>query len=484
MAYPRTEKGARSSRDAIRELRARIAPLEVEDDKELVLKLSMDTYWKAQALASAGRPMLADGVVRPTSAHEVATILKHASALGIPVVTRGGGSGSEGGAVPDRGGIVIDMSGLNKILGLDENSCTVRVQAGLNGMVLESFLNERGYMLPHYPASVHLATVGGYLAAKGSGTLSTKYGKIEDLVMSIEAVLPSGQVIRTLPVPRHSVGPDLNQVFIGSEGTLGVITEATLQVRRQSDVRAFRIVSFPDIESGLHALRRILQVGWRPMLIRLFDPEATQAHLARVLDRDISGVQAVIGFDGPRSLVDLEVDEVLGSLAQQGGKIGDAEIAADWWENRYKIYYDPHRPHLPKIWGTADIVAPFGSILEAYRVLRQTLVEEFSPWSLNFSGHFSHWYSWGTMIYGRFVVEDPPKSLEESLALYDQIWSRTSEVLIKQGSVINDHHGIGLKLTNQVASQWASAWSVLEMIKAALDPAGVMNPGKLGLGRH
>jgi alkyldihydroxyacetonephosphate synthase len=462
-------------------LRSRLPGITIDDSAEVLAELSVDTYWKAKALAAAGRQLLADAVVRPRNAAEVAQTLAAAAEIGIPVVPRAGGSGSQGGAIPDRGGIVLDTSALDRILELDDRSQTVRVEAGVHGLELEEWLNERGYTFPHFPASVHLARVGGYLAAKGSGVLSTKYGKIEDLVMSMEVALASGALIRTLPVPRHSMGPDLNQVFIGSEGTLGVITEATLIVRPKPESRMFRTVAFPDVGTGAEAIRRMLQRGWRPSVVRLHDEAATEANLRRVLGMDVSGVVAVLGFDGMAALVELEEREMVAGLVAEGGTDLGRELAEAWWDNRYKIYYPPFRPELPQIWGTADIVATHDRIVPAYEALRAHFAERYRAYDLRFTGHFSHWYSWGSMVYGRFVVDDPPDELDDALALYDEIWRESSEVVLAAGAVLNDHHGVGLKLAGHVAVQWGAAWRVIEGLKRDLDPTHILNPGKLGL---
>lgn len=453
----------------------------IEQGADVVADGSLDTYWKAKAMAAAGRPLLADAVARPRTAEEVARTLAAAVKCGIAVVPRGGGSGSQGGAVPQLGGIVVDTSGLDQILELDERSNTVRVQAGVLGHDLEQWLNERGYTFPHYPASVHLARVGGYLAAKGSGTLSTKYGKIEDLVASMEVALPTGELIRTLPVPRHAMGPDLNQLFIGSEGAFGVITEATLLVRLLPESRIFRTFSFPDDATGVEAFRRTLQSGWRPSVIRLHDPAATEMNLKRVLGLDVEGVVAVVAFEGPTAAVDVEEREVTDALVRLGGSDRGREVAEAWWENRYKIYYPPYRPELPQIWGTADIVATYDRLLPAYEALRAYFTDNYHDRELVFSGHFSHWYSWGAMVYGRFTVNNPPADVDEAVALYDEIWRGSSEVVLAHGAVLNDHHGVGLKLADDIAKQWGPAWGVIEGIKRVLDPTRTMNPGKLGL---
>ena len=146
----------------------------------------------------------------------------------------------------------------------------------MNGRRLEAELNERGLMFPHYPASAEWATVGGYVAARGSGVLSTRYGKIEDLVLSLRVVSPTGELMDTIEFPRHSVGPDLTQLLIGSEGTLGVVTRATIQLERQPEARLFSAVRFESLRDGVSAFRDVLQAGYRPSVIRLYDEQATR----------------------------------------------------------------------------------------------------------------------------------------------------------------------------------------------------------------
>src|SRR5215217_4867725 len=218
-----------------------------------------DTYWPAISARANGTPLgRPDVVAVPRTEDDVAAALRVAAAYNVPVVAWGGGSGTQGGCVPVHGGLVVDLRALNRIVEIDERSMTVTAQAGVNGNVLERTLNERGLMLPHYPASSEWATVGGYVAARGSGVLSTRYGKIEDLVLSLRVALAGGELIDTVSAPRHAVGPELTQLFVGSEGTLGIITRATLEIVPLPAERRFATLRFPSIDAGVEAFRRTL----------------------------------------------------------------------------------------------------------------------------------------------------------------------------------------------------------------------------------
>src|SRR3954468_2661359 len=241
-----------------------------------------DTYWPALAAVAAGAPLgRPDVVVIPRDDDGVVAALRIAAEHRLPVVPWGGGSGTQGGAVPVRGGIVVALRGLDRIVEIDERSLTVTAEAGVNGRTLERTLNERGLMLPHYPASAEWATVGGYIAARGSGVLSTRYGKIEDLVVALRVAVPTGELIDTVCVPRHAAGPELTQLFVGSEGTLGIITRVTVKLIRVPAYRRFEAVSMPSLEGGLAGLRDVIQVGIRPAVIRYYDAEAAAGSLSR-----------------------------------------------------------------------------------------------------------------------------------------------------------------------------------------------------------
>jgi alkyldihydroxyacetonephosphate synthase len=438
-----------------------------------------DTYWPALAADAAGTPLARpEIVVRPRTEDDVASVLATADEHRTPVVPWGGGSGTQGGALPIHGGIVLDLRSLDRILQIDDTSMTVTVQAGVNGRRLEQELNARGLMLPHYPASVEWATVGGYVAARGSGVLSTRYGKIEDLVLNLRVATPATGLIETVSVPRHAVGPELTQLFVGSEGAFGVITAATLQLVPLPAERRFAAVAFPSVNAGIHAIRRALQAGHRPSVVRMYDEDATRLAFAPVVGEDLSGVYTVLAFEGDSDAVEVEERRTLERALEAGGQVLDPALAERWWDRRYDFYHPPHQPELPAIWGTLDVVATYSRVEAVYEALGMAVREAYADAGLELRMHFSHWYPWGTMIYGRFVV---PDGGPDALALHDRIWEDGMTAALEAGGVMNDHHGVGLKLGPYMRRQHGRALDAMRQIKAALDPNNVMNPGKMGL---
>jgi alkyldihydroxyacetonephosphate synthase len=451
----------------------------VSTEPSVLDNYTADTYWKALSARAAGSPLgRPDVVVKPRGDEDVAAVVRVANRHRVPVVPWGGGSGTQGASIPTEGGIVIDLTGMNRIIEVDERSLTVTAEAGLNGKVLETELNKKGLMLPHYPASAEFATVGGYVAARGSGVLSTRYGKIEDLVISLRVVTPTGEIVDTLPVPRHAVGPDIAPLFIGSEGSLGVITRVRLQIALLPAARRFEVVSFPTVEAGVDAVRKSLQSGLRPSVVRLYDEVATRITLSPVVGKQLTGVCTVICLEGDPAVVDAERESMLKLMRAHDGKVLEGGLGEIWWNHRYDFYAPPHAPELPAVWGTIDVVATYARLLPTYHALQEAVAKPYAASGLKLRSHLSHWYQWGAMIYARFVL---PDGGPDAVALHDRIWKDGVTAALGAGAVINDHHGVGLKLAPYMHAQHGAGLDVLRRIKNGLDPNGVMNPGKLGL---
>lgn len=444
----------------------------------------VDHFWLPRLLVDRDFQLpVPDVVVLPGTPGEVSDVMKLAQRLRVPVTPWGGGSGSQGGIMPVEGGITIDLKRLNRLIELDEASGTITAEAGINGFELESWLNEQGWTLPHYPASIPTATLGGYLAARGSGVLSTKYGKAEDMALSIEVVLPDGDIARTLPVSSHAAGPGLLQFFIGAEGSLGIITKATMRIERQPEVRNFRAVRLPDVATGLDVGRQIMLNRLEPSVIRLYDEVSTQKVAARTLKRDIGdGAWMVIAFEGFSEIADAQERMALDLVASVGGDDLGSEPGQHWWDHRYDFYFPPNWYDLPALFGTTDTVATFANMEKLWRARRDTLTSKYAEWGLEYYAHFSHWFPWGVMVYDRFVVANPPQDPAEALFLHNEIWDTAVRVALENGGVINEHHGVGIKLARFVREQYGSGFRLIEGAKREIDPAGVLNPGKMGFG--
>lgn len=444
----------------------------------------VDYFWLPRMLVDRGEmPPLPDFVVLPGTVAEVAAIMRLANVHRIPVTPWGGGSGSQGGVMPLYGGITLDLKRLGRVLEINALAQTVTAEAGINGYFMESALNDAGFTMPHYPASVHSATLGGYLAHRGSGVLSTKYGKAEDLVLSVQVVLPNGEVIDTLPVPNHAAGPGLLQLFVGSEGCYGIITAATMRVERLPETRRFRAHLFDDLTNGLEAGRRIMLERLQPTVIRLYDEPSTVKQVKRVLGATVdSGAYMVLGFDGNGEIAEAQERRALDICRELGAQDLGADAGWHWWHHRYDFYFPPHALDFPWMFGTMDTVATFDKVENLYRTKKRTLEERYARWNLQYIGHFSHWYPWGAMVYDRFIIESPPRDPAEALALHNEIWNVGVRTSIACGGVLNEHHGVGLKLARFMREQYGPAFQVMEGLKFIMDPHNILNPGKMGFG--
>lgn len=451
----------------------------VQTDCSEKLAHSIDYYWVPEVWHDRGlKPQVPTFVVHPGSAEEVAKILQIANTYKIPVTPWGGGSGSQGGALPMYGGISLDTKRLNKVLEIDPVSMTVTAETGIIMQQLEWEVEKAGYSTMHYPASIGCATLGGFIAHRGTGVLSTKYGKIEDMIMSMEVVTPTGDIINTLPVPRHASGPDLTQMFCGSEGTLGVVTKATMKIHPIPAARKFHAFLFEDMHGAMVAGAKFMTSRLQPCVIRLYDNAETAKLIKRVLGIERNGSYLVFGFDGEEAIVDLQMKKAVEICKETAIEDLGTDMGQAWWDHRYKFFYPPYMFQLPQAFGTLDTVATFANIENVYWGMKNAVKEQFPQ--ATFIGHFSHWYDWGCMLYARFIIDNPPQDAAEAIALYNRIWDVAIRAAIKNGGVINEHHGVGLKLGRIMKDLYGPAFNVLEGIKKTLDPNNIMNPGKMG----
>jgi alkyldihydroxyacetonephosphate synthase len=443
------------------------------------LVYGVDYSWVSRMWTDYGKiPPTPDIVIRPKSAEEIASSLKIANYYKMPVHTWGGGSGSQGGALPMAGGIIMDIKRMNRLIDLNEESHSITAETGMIFQQMEWYANERGYSCMHIPSCLTCGTVGGALAHRGIGIMSTKYGKIDDQCMHMEVVLPNGDIIETLPVPKHAAGPDLNQIFIGSEGTLGIMTKATFKLFEQPECRLFRGFAFPDFTAGIAAGRDILQKV-KPSIIRLYDETETITIIKKIIGVEKKCCFMNLAVEGDKRITELEMEIIKEICGKYHAQDLGSDYGEKWYENRITFFYPGHIMNNPQMYGTMDTVSDYSHIEKIYWAMKNAVENNFK--GVRFIAHCSHWYEWGTMLYDRFIMDDPPKDPDEAIRLHNQIWNAGVRAAMENGGVINDHHGIGLKLSRLMKEQYGPAMQVMEALKKQLDPNGIMNPYKLGL---
>lgn len=443
---------------------------------------SIDYYWVPRIMADRGKnPETADIILYPENAGQISKIMQIANYYKIPVVVWGGGSGSQGGALPIYGGIIIDMKKMNKVLDINKIAYMATAETGIIQQHFEDEVNKHGFSLMHFPASIYCATLGGFLAHRGTGVLSAKYGKIEDLIMNMEIVLPNGDIINTLNVPRHAAGPDLNQIFVGSEGVLGIMTKATLKMFEFPEERKFHAFMFRNLHDAYEAGREIMVKRLQPSVIRVYDEEETKHHVKKVLGLDREGAYLVFGFEGYKDIVDIQTRLAEKICKRTAYEDLGCESGNLWWENKYKFFFPPYIFDIPQAFGTIDTVATYDKMENVYWAMKHSIEDKYA--GVRFIAHFSHWYDWGVMCYDRFILEekDVPKDPHEAILLYNEIWNTGIRAAMANGGIINEHHGIGIKLGRLMKEQYGPAFQVFEKIKKELDPNNIMNPGKAGL---
>ena len=442
------------------------------------LAYATDYFWVPRMIIDrGGQPALPDCIVRPASAEEVSKVLKIANYYKIPVQTWGGGSGSQGGALPMAGGILLDVKRMDKLIDINTESGYITCETGMIFQTLEWYANERGYSVMHLPSCLTCCTVGGALAHNGIGILSTKYGKIDDQVLSVEVVLPNGDIINTLPVPKHSSGPNLLNLFVGSEGCLGIMTKARFKITKLPEVRRHHAFLFNDMSTGYNACREIVQTV-KPSIMRLFDEAETVSIIKQVIGFEKKGSFLNLTVEGKEKIVAAEEEYIMEIADKYGAQYLGSEYGEKWFDNRITFFYPGITLNNPKMFGTLDTTATYNNIQNVYWAMKKAI--EAYP-GVKFISHSSHWYEWGCMNYSRFIIENPPEDTEEAIRLHNSIWNDGIRAAIANGGVINDHHGVGLKLSRLMKENYGPAMQVLEGLKKELDPNGIMNPYKLGL---
>jgi alkyldihydroxyacetonephosphate synthase len=444
---------------------------EVSTDPATTAEASRDWWPLAMIWATQGQVAAQAAVVaRPSSVDQVGPVLAACNDVGVPVTTAGGRSGVCGASVPVFGGVVLDTTALSGIRDVDDASLVVDVLPGTFGDLFEEELQgTHGLTVGHWPQSMALATVGGWVACRGAGQYSTRYGKIEDIVTGLDVVLADGRSISTGGQPRQAAGPDLTQLFVGSEGTLGVITGVRLRAHPRPDHVAKAAYGFSTFEDGLDAMRRILRRGATPAVLRLYDDiESNRNH-------GTEGTHDLLVLDeGEPGLVDAGMAVVAEECA--GAATLDVGLVDHWLGKRNDVAALEALITRGYVVDTMEITGPWAALpaiyaaaTEAIRAVEGTLVA---------SAHQSHSYTDGGCLYFTFAAQVAAEGRD---AYYRAAWEAGTRAVLAHGGSLSHHHGVGLNRARFVRDALGPAFDVLVATKAALDPAGILNPGKLGL---
>lgn len=460
--------------------------------------------------------MAPEVIVWPQTVEDVSKIVHLCFLYGIPIIPYGGGSGVCGGVIAPQGGVIIDLKKLNKIIEIDEFSLTALVEGGIIGNHLEKSLNERGFTLGHFPSSIMCSTLGGWVATRSAGQFSSKYGKIEDMVIELEVVLPNGIVTR---VDRHYSNPNFCGLFLGSEGTLCVIVKARLQIHPLPQAKRVAAFRFVDVFHGVEAMRSIMQKGLRPAVMRLYDPldslisglsvlkEEEKIKERRILSkiktlslkdllssltnpalkyflmfpeffqRPLSYLPLscilIMGFEGDkdRAKKDLEIATELcaGAEAQPLGP----KPAEYWYSHRYDVSFKLTKVFAQNAFAeTIEVAGLWRDVMNIYKEIKEALIGRVAVMA-----HFSHAYREGCAIY--FTIAGFSDSKHGMLDLYDWAVRTCITKAIKTGATISHHHGIGYMKRPYILEEYRGGEKLYWALKETIDPSGIMNPRKV-----
>ncbi len=439
-----------------------------------------------------------DGVAFPETDEDVRGLLKYAKDAGAQVIPYGGGTSVVGHITPcpnDKPVLTLSLEKMTKLLDLDETSRLANFQAGVAGPQLEEQLKARGYTLGHFPQSFEYSTLGGWIVTRSSGQQSYRYGKIEALFAGGLLETPRGQ-LEIKPVPASAAGMDIREMVLGSEGRLGVVTQAKVRVRRLPEAEAFFGVFFQSWEQGSDAVREIVQSELPVSMLRLSNPLETETTLilsgkswVGMADRGLRMIGygdtrclLIFGVTGSRKLFNRTRRDVAAVCRKYGGLVVGTIVGHTWEKSRFLSPYLRNT-----LWekgvaiDTLETALPWSQVHEASAAIPQSIVDAMSKHDENvlaFS-HLSHVYRDGASIYTTYLFRrtaDP----DELLARWQDIKHTASLTIQKFGGTISHQHGVGMDHAQYLpAEKGALGMDAMRAVIQSFDPDGMMNPGKL-----
>ena len=444
--------------------------------------------------------MAPDAIVYPESEAETLAVLRVAEEHGLAVVPFGGGSsvvgGVEGRAPKGQPVVTLDTTRMARLLEIDATSQTARVEAGMYGPALEDELGRAGFTLGHFPQSFEYSTVGGWIAARGAGQLCNRYGAADKWLVAARVTTPRG-VLVTKAFPASAAGPSLNQVVCGSEGTLGVITEATVKIRKVAEKRVIVAFLYKEMEDGVRAIRRMMQEEVGAAMMRLSDRDETHFFGAFRHALEPSRAQAivekaldVVGYEGKCVLMlAIEGDEeevrhrekrARAIATKEGGLFVGGSPGKSWWKRRFEMPFlrDPMLDHGLGV-DTLETSTEWANVPRLYRAVREALHGALAKEGRKaiVMTHVSHSYMDGCSLYFTFIFErDDGRAVEQ----WRSAKEAASKAISENGGTISHHHGVGTDHAQWMpAEKGAVGMQLLTAMKREMDPQGILNPGKL-----
>lgn len=444
---------------------------------------------------------LPDAVVYPADHDEVMALLAYCAEHRVSVVPFGGGSSVVGGVEArcgegHAGVLTLDLTRMARLLEIDETSLTATFEAGIYGPELEELLEARGYTVGHFPQSFEFSTLGGWIAARGAGQQSNRYGAAAKLLVGARVATPAGEW-RTKPFPNSAAGPDLNQMIAGSEGTLGVITEATVKIHALAESRDFISFLFRSWESGAAAVRKITQAELPVSTLRLSDVDETRFYSefrnvlkpSKAQEVALKALRAggydepcvlMVGFEGAAGSVRAAWRRAFAIATREGGLFVGRGPGKSWYENRFAMPYlrDPLMDRGVGI-ETLETSTRWSNVGRLYRAVRgaiQGTMEDCGHPGIVLA-HISHTYATGPSLYFTFLF---PRDLEDEIGQWRAMKEAASRAISENGGTISHHHGVGIDHAHWMSAEKGELGiGMLQAAKDRLDPQGIMNPGKL-----
>ncbi len=469
-------------------------------------------------------PALPLCVVSPETLQEVVRTVNIAREHGLGIVPYGAGSGVVGGAWAEEGAITLDFKRMRRVLRLDQDRLFADVEAGIIGIHLENHLRRHGLTLGHFPSSIICSSLGGWVVGRSAGQFSSRYGKIEDMVLSLRAVDGRGEVRVLESDPLPAAGPDELQMFIGSEGMLGLVCDARLRVWPKPEAELYWGFEVSGVGHGLEVMRTLLREGYAPTVLRLYDEfdslvasrkaDGSKAHdvasehatrrfarerhdtLPRLPKRILSALKRrslamallnptamrfgvdrlpprcllIVGCEGKEDLAQRMMEGMRAHCARQGARDLGAGPGLAWYHGRYHVSYKQSPVFVLGAWvDTMEVSAPWQEVERIYDAVRDAVRDRAFVMA-----HFSHAYLDGCALYFTFAGMET----QDDVSQYLETWRRALAAVVENGGSVSHHHGVGLAKYDFLAGHHGPLWSAYRALAARWDPDRIFNRGK------